>query len=97
MWVRKGSGQNSIPSDSSESDHRPSDLLHQMKSLAGSKISEEFLKTWYKRLSQQVKAFPFVSKVTQTNLVEIVDKIISPTDISSINKQDQPHAISCSY
>ncbi|GFQ90545.1 uncharacterized protein TNCT_6141 [Trichonephila clavata] len=34
-------------------DCRPSDLLRQMKSLAGSKISEEFLKTlWYKRLPQ---------------------------------------------
>ncbi|GFQ93499.1 uncharacterized protein TNCT_342891 [Trichonephila clavata] len=37
-------------------DCRPSDLLRQMKSLAGSKISKEFLKTlWYKRLPQQVQ------------------------------------------
>ncbi|GFR18277.1 putative ABC transporter ATP-binding protein YfmM [Trichonephila clavata] len=46
-------------------DCRPSDLLRQMKSLAGSKISEEFLKTlWYKRLPQQVQAILSVSKDT---------------------------------
>ncbi|GFY79022.1 uncharacterized protein TNIN_471511 [Trichonephila inaurata madagascariensis] len=37
-------------------DHRSSDLLPQMKSLACSKISEEFLNTlWNKRLQQQVQ------------------------------------------
>ncbi|GFQ77489.1 uncharacterized protein TNCT_546711 [Trichonephila clavata] len=71
-----------------------------MKSLAGSKISEEFLKTlWYKRLPQQVQAILSVNKDTLTNLAEMADKIMSvynPTDISSINKQDQSRAISCS-
>ncbi|GFR09298.1 uncharacterized protein TNCT_241751 [Trichonephila clavata] len=80
-------------------DCRPSDLLRQMKSLAGSKISEEFLKTlWYKLLPQQVQAILSVSKDTLTNLAEMADKIMSvynPTDISSINKQDQSRAISC--
>ncbi|GFR04521.1 hypothetical protein TNCT_410381 [Trichonephila clavata] len=71
-----------------------------MKSLAGSKISEEFLKTlWYKRLPQQVQAILSVSKDSLPNLAEMADKIMSvynPTDISSINKQDQSFAISCS-
>ncbi|GFY57442.1 uncharacterized protein TNIN_168521 [Trichonephila inaurata madagascariensis] len=81
-------------------DRRPSDLLRPVKNLAGSKFSEEFLKTlWYKRLSQQVQAILFVSKDTLTNLTEMADKIISvynPTDISIINKQDKSQAISCS-
>ncbi|GFW68248.1 uncharacterized protein TNCV_1881281 [Trichonephila clavipes] len=71
-----------------------------MKSLDGSKISEEFLKTlWYKRLPQQVQAIISVSKDTLTNLAEMADKIISvrnPTDISIISKQDQSQAVSCS-
>ncbi|GFY43778.1 hypothetical protein TNIN_126431 [Trichonephila inaurata madagascariensis] len=69
-----------------------------MESLAGSKISEELLKTlWYKRLLQQVQAILSVSKDTLTNLVEMADKIsIYPTDILIINKQDQSQATYCS-
>ncbi|GFR26020.1 uncharacterized protein TNCT_687711 [Trichonephila clavata] len=81
-------------------DCHPSVLLRQIKSLTGSKISEEFLKTlWYKWLPQQVQAILSVSKDSLTNLAVMADKIMSvynPADISSINKQDQSRAISCS-
>ncbi|GFR07885.1 uncharacterized protein TNCT_222271 [Trichonephila clavata] len=76
----------------------PSDLMRQMKNLAGSKISELLKTLWDKRLQQQVQAFLSVSKATLTNLAEMADKIMSvynPTDILSVNKQDQSHAISC--
>ncbi|GFY01379.1 hypothetical protein TNCV_849871 [Trichonephila clavipes] len=64
-----------------------------MKSLASSKISEEFLKTlWYKRLPQQVFRLFFLPVKTLTNLAEMADKIISVKNSTDI----QPHAISCS-
>ncbi|GFR04514.1 uncharacterized protein TNCT_614161 [Trichonephila clavata] len=81
-------------------DCRPTYLFRQIKSLAVSKVSEKFLKTLrYKRLPQQVQAILPVSKDALTNLAEMAHKIMlvyNPTDISSINKQDQSRTISCS-
>ncbi|GFY74441.1 uncharacterized protein TNIN_166291, partial [Trichonephila inaurata madagascariensis] len=44
-------------------DRRPSDLLRQMKSLVGSSISDELIKSlWLQRLPQQTQAILSISK-----------------------------------
>ncbi|GFY42299.1 uncharacterized protein TNIN_214911 [Trichonephila inaurata madagascariensis] len=59
-------------------DRRPSDLLRQMKSLAGSSISDELIKSlWLQRLPQQTQAIFSTSKDTLNNIAEMADKIIS--------------------
>ncbi|GFY79180.1 hypothetical protein TNIN_127721 [Trichonephila inaurata madagascariensis] len=61
-------------------DRRPSDLLRQMKSLAGSSISDELIKSlWLQRLPQQTQAILSISKDSLyiNNIAEMADKIIA--------------------
>lgn len=71
-------------------DKRPSDLLRHMKSLAGSSISEEVIKSlWLQRLPQQAQAILSISKDSLDNIAEMADKIISvynSTETFSIEK-----------
>ncbi|GFY40222.1 transposon Tf2-6 polyprotein [Trichonephila inaurata madagascariensis] len=59
-------------------DRHPSDLLRQMKSLAGSSISDELIKSlWLQRLPQQTQAILSISKDSLNNIAEMADKIIA--------------------
>ncbi|GFY72531.1 uncharacterized protein TNIN_19881 [Trichonephila inaurata madagascariensis] len=65
-------------------DRRPSDLLRQMKSLAGSSISDELIKSlWLQRLPQQTQAILSTSKDILNN-AEMADKIISVYSSSEV-------------
>lgn len=58
-------------------DKRPSDLLRQMKGLAGNAISEDVVKSlWLQRLPQQAQAILAISKDPLDNIAEMADKII---------------------
>ncbi|GFY60779.1 uncharacterized protein TNIN_107321 [Trichonephila inaurata madagascariensis] len=59
-------------------DRRLSDLLRQMKSLAGSSISDELIKSlWLQRLPQQTQAILSIIKDSLNNIAEMADKIIA--------------------
>ncbi|GFY53803.1 uncharacterized protein K02A2.6 [Trichonephila inaurata madagascariensis] len=59
-------------------DRRPSDLLRQMKSLAGSSISDELIKSlWLQRLPQQTQAILSISKDSLNNIAEMAAKIMA--------------------
>ncbi|GFT66163.1 e3 ubiquitin-protein ligase rififylin [Nephila pilipes] len=66
-------------------DKRPSDLLHQMKSLAGNSISDEIIKSlWLQRLPQQTQAILTISNDTLDKIAEMADKIIAVYSSSEI-------------
>ena len=71
-------------------DKRPSDLLRQMKSLAGKSISEEVIKSlWLQRLPPQTQAILSISKDPLDNIAEMADKILAvynTTELCSIDK-----------
>ncbi|GFS49351.1 uncharacterized protein TNCV_2411221 [Trichonephila clavipes] len=76
-------------------DRRPSDLSRQMKSLSGSSISDELIKSlWLQRLSQQTQAILSISKDSLNNIEEMADKIIvvysSPEVCSVTNNNSSP-------
>jgi hypothetical protein len=61
-------------------DKRPSQLLHEMHTLAGKKISDEVLKTlWLQRLPIHTQQILSVSKDTLPDLAEMADKITEVT------------------
>ncbi|GFU56457.1 integrase catalytic domain-containing protein [Nephila pilipes] len=63
----------------------PSDLLRQMKSLAGNSISDEVIKSlWLQRLPQQTKAILTMSNDTLNKIAEMADKIIAVYSSSEI-------------
>ncbi|GFT38281.1 transposon Tf2-6 polyprotein [Nephila pilipes] len=64
---------------------RPSDLLRQMKSLAGNSISDEIIKSlWLQRLPQQTQAILTISNDTLDKIAEMADKIIAVYSSSEI-------------
>ncbi|GFS66918.1 integrase catalytic domain-containing protein [Nephila pilipes] len=66
-------------------DKRPSDLLRQMKSLAGNSISDEIIKSlWLQRLPQQTQAILTISNDTLDKIAEMADKIIAVYSSSEI-------------
>ncbi|GFY45489.1 uncharacterized protein TNIN_72581 [Trichonephila inaurata madagascariensis] len=66
-------------------ERRPSDLLRQMKSLAGSSISDELIKSlWLQRLPQQTQAILSISKDSLNNIAEMADKIIAVYSSSEV-------------
>ncbi|GFY71222.1 uncharacterized protein TNIN_345121 [Trichonephila inaurata madagascariensis] len=66
-------------------DRRPSDLLRQMKSLAGSSISDELIKSlWLQKLPQQTQAILSISKDSSNNIAEMADKIIAVYSSSEV-------------
>ncbi|GFY66758.1 uncharacterized protein TNIN_155281 [Trichonephila inaurata madagascariensis] len=66
-------------------DRRPSDLLRQMKSLAGSSISDELIKSlWPQRLPQQLQAILSISKDSLNNIAEMADTIIAVYSSSEV-------------
>ncbi|GFS89437.1 integrase catalytic domain-containing protein [Nephila pilipes] len=66
-------------------DKRASDLLRQMKSLAGNSISDEIIKSlWLQRLPQQTQAILSISNDTLDKIAEMADKIIAVYSLSEI-------------
>ncbi|GFT30200.1 putative gag-pol protein [Nephila pilipes] len=66
-------------------DKRHSDLLRQMKSLAGNSISDEIIKSlWLQRLPQQTQAILTISNDTLDKIAEMADKIIAVYSSSEI-------------
>ncbi|GFS93388.1 uncharacterized protein NPIL_118781 [Nephila pilipes] len=66
-------------------DKRPSDLLRQMKSLAGNSISDEIIKSlWLQRLPQQTQVILTISNDTLDKIAEMADKIIAVYSSSEI-------------
>ncbi|GFT68965.1 uncharacterized protein NPIL_677541 [Nephila pilipes] len=66
-------------------DKRPSDLLREMKSLAGNSISDEVIKSlWLQRLPQQTQAILTISNDTIDKIAEMADKIIAVYSSSEI-------------
>ncbi|GFS31850.1 transposon Tf2-11 polyprotein, partial [Nephila pilipes] len=66
-------------------DKSPSDLLSQMKSLAGNSISDEIIKSlWLQRLPQQTQAILTISNDTLDKIAEMADKIIAVYSSSEI-------------
>ncbi|KAF8770912.1 hypothetical protein HNY73_018389 [Argiope bruennichi] len=66
-------------------DKRPSDLLRQMKSLAGNSISDEVIKSlWLQRLPQQAQAILSINKDAIDNIALMAGKIIAVYNTSEI-------------
>ncbi|GFU41446.1 uncharacterized protein NPIL_459501, partial [Nephila pilipes] len=66
-------------------DKRPSDILRQMKSLAGNSISDEVIKSlWLQRLPQQTQAILTISNDTLDKITEMANKIITVYSSSEI-------------
>lgn len=57
-------------------DFKPSQLLRQMRELAGTQLNDDFLKTlWMQRLPQEIQTIISVSRETLDNLAKLADKI----------------------
>ncbi|GFV74158.1 putative gag-pol protein [Trichonephila clavipes] len=74
-------------------DRHSSDLLRQMKSLAGSSISDELIKSlWLQRLPQKTQAILSISKDSLNNIAEMADKIIAVYSSSEGKKSNDIRA-----
>lgn len=76
-------------------DLRPSELLHKMRVLAESKISDEILKTlWFQRLPRSMQQILSISSDSLEKLSEIADKINEISDLNpdvSVVRKNSDH------
>ncbi|XP_031337258.1 uncharacterized protein LOC116166447 [Photinus pyralis] len=76
-------------------DHKPSQLLRQMRSLADKRINEDVLKTlWVQRLPQNVQLILSASEgVTLDKMADVADKLVeiyASGSISAVNRAASP-------
>lgn len=77
-------------------DKRPSQLLREMRELAGAAVPDDLLKTlWVKRLSPQTQAILSANQGDLANLAGLADKIVEVTQPSTVSELKKPN--SCGF
>lgn len=72
-------------------DKRPSQLLNELRSLAGTQINADFLKSlWLQRLPAQVRAILQASSQELTALAKLADKVMEVGDFKNIMAVNSP-------
>lgn len=73
-------------SEMSLGDRKPSQLLVEMRALAGTSVTDDFLKTlWLQRLPTQVQAILSANDMDTTDLAALADKITEVVDVKNLS------------